>query len=91
MKINLLKKRFIDYDVLYAPEFKMEETPTVAEECYPAVRINPQFDPEYFYLLISEVGEYEEYSNHPEKGQIMEYAGGREQLEAKFSEMAKKI
>ena len=58
------------------------------ETCYPAVRVHPNFidQAEYFFLLVSEIGEYEECIRHPEKGFFFKELGGREKIEEKLVE-----
>ena len=87
MKINMLVKvqSPLESDVLYAPELEMPESPNVAEKCYPAVRVNDHDD--FFYILSSEVGEYEEYSTHPALGLSYQSLGGKEEVERRFAEM----
>ncbi len=86
MKINMLTKRFDGNAVFYAPELKLPEANNVAEACYPAVRIHASFPElaEYFLLLESEVGEYEEHSRHPDKGHFYKALGGKEEIERRF-------
>jgi hypothetical protein len=82
--IRLLEKRFLDAYVLYAPELVMPGTPAVAEPCFPAIGIVKTCDPLLttlpYYILISELGEYEEYRSHPALGYIYAAFGGREKL-----------
>ena len=92
MRINYLEKRFTDEKILYAPELELESTPTVQEKCYPAMGCLPS-DPvgnsRFFYLLISEIGEYEEYENHPTRNFIMS-EWGRGGVEARLQKMYEK-
>lgn len=89
MKINLLDKNFSHEVILYSPELELQESPNVAEKCYPAVRVmkNDPLNCEYFYLLVSEVGNYEEYERHPGKGYYYENLGGKKQIEKKLQEL----
>lgn len=92
MRINLLYRRFDDNRILYAPELEMHGTKNVEEKCYPAVRVHPNFidQAEYFFLLASEIGEYEERIRHPEKGFFFKELGGREKIEEKFVDLYEK-
>jgi hypothetical protein len=87
MKINLLSKKFDDNRILYAPELKLPEAKNVAEKCFPAVRVHPNFidQAEYFLLLDSEIGEYEERIRHPEKGLLFRELCGRINIERQFN------
>lgn len=88
MKIMLLKKRFEDAEVLYTPELELPETKTVAEICYPAVRFyNYSIEPEYFFILASEVGEYEAYSRCFDRNFALSELGGKEKVERKLRKM----
>lgn len=89
MKINCLRKRFSDETILYAPELEMPEALTVAEKCYPAVAAanSDATMHRYFYILISELGEYAEYTRHSAQGIIYEALGGKAAVEEKFSAM----
>lgn len=92
MKINYLKKRFSDEEILYAPGLELESTPNVQERCYPAMGClisDPVGNSRFFYLLISEIGEYEEYEKHPTRNFIMS-EWGREDIEARFRKMYEK-
>jgi hypothetical protein len=92
MKINYLEKRFTDEKILYAPELELESTPAVQEKCYPAMGCLPS-DPvgnyRFFYLLISEIGEYEEYENHPTRNFIVS-EWRRDNIEARLQKMYEK-
>lgn len=60
--MKMLDKNFAHDYVIYAPELELPESFTVAEKCYPAVRVL-KTDPscyKFFYLLESELGEYDE-------------------------------
>ena len=92
VKINLLKKRFDDCFVLYAPELALPEAIGVAEKCYPAVRVHPHHVDlaEWYHILISEIGEYAEYSSHPWKGFLYSEMGGKEKIEKRLLKMYEK-
>lgn len=88
MKIILLKRRFDSTSILYAPELKLPKALNVVERCFPAVRYCQGFEPEYFYLLESEIGEYEEYSNHRDKAGTYSCLGGKDEIERQFIKLA---
>ncbi len=92
MRISFLTKRFDDNKIFYAPDLELPEAKNIIEECYPAVRIHQNFVElaEYFFLLVSEIGEYEEYNKHPEKGIYFSMLGGRKEIEKRFQEMYEK-
>ena len=89
MKINVLHNQQDPFSqtILYAPELKLPETNHVAEKCFPAVRFSELYPQEYFFILESEIGQYEEYSRYSKKPSIYSYFGGKEGLEQKFQEM----
>jgi len=81
--IRLLDERFSDSYVLYAPELEMPETPDVAERCFPSIAISKTCDPYFtasYYILESELGQYEEYRCHPALGPIYAAFGGKDKL-----------
>lgn len=89
MIINLLvTNEHAASNVLYAPELEMPETPRVAEICYPAVRVNDYED--YFYILESELGKYEEYNNHQSLGSAYNLLGGKGEVEKRFADIYQK-
>ena len=90
VQYRLLEKRFSDSYVLYDAAQQRPEASTVAEKCFPAIKIDKrmQYEPEYFFILISELGEYEEHKSHPMIGAIVKRAGGAEALRQKFSELS---
>lgn len=91
MKIILLKRRFDSTSILYAPELKLPKALNVVERCFPAVRYCQGFEPEYFYLLESEIGEYEEYSRHPDKAAIYSCLGGKKEIIGQFLKLTNNI
>ncbi len=89
MKINILTQNFMDGAILYAPKLELPGSPNVVEKCYPAVRTSLHYPEaaEYFYILISELGNYEENSKHSNKGFYYETLGGKTEIEKRFWEM----
>ena len=89
MKINLLNQPQNPYSetILYAPELEIPETDNIAEKCYPAVRFSQIYEQEFFLILESELGKYEEYSRYPSKHEIYSYFNGKKGLEQKFQEI----
>ncbi|MDD4000113.1 MAG: hypothetical protein PHX62_04375 [Bacilli bacterium] len=89
MKINVLRNQQNpnSQTILYAPELELSEAINVAEKCFPAVRFSEIYPQEYFLILVSEIGYYQEYSSYPQKSAIYSYFGGKEGLEEKFQEM----
>jgi hypothetical protein len=89
MKINVLhnSQNPNSQTILYAPELELPEAIHIAEKCFPAVRFSERFAQEYYLILESEIGEYQEYSRYPNKATIYSYFGGKEGLEQKFQEM----
>ena len=92
MKINILRNQQDPFSqtILYAPELELSETNHVAEKCFPAVRFSEIYPMEYFFILESEVGSYQEYSSYPQKSIMYSYFGGKEELEQKFQNMFNK-
>jgi len=89
MKINVLHSQQDPFSqtILYAPELQLSESPNIAEKCFPAVRFSELYPQEFFFILESEIGKYEEYSKYSKKPSIYSYFGGKEGLEIKFQEM----
>jgi len=89
MKINVLHNQQDPFSqtILYAPELELSEANQVAEKCFPAVRFSELYPQEYFLILESEIGAYEEYSRYSKKPSMYSYFGGKEGLEEKFQEM----
>lgn len=89
MKINVLTEPQNPFGrtILYAPELELPEAVSVAEKCYPAVNYNDNFGSEFFFILISEIGEYEESPRIVGKGIMYDYFGGKEGLEKEFKKM----
>ena len=83
MKINLLTKNFSDEVILYSPELELSESPNVAEKCFPAIGMlkNQPENNRIFFLLNSEIGEYDDFKKHPQKGIYYEALGGKEEIE----------
>jgi hypothetical protein len=87
LRLKMLDKNFAHDHIIYAPELELSETPTVAEKCYPAVRFL-KADPsthKFFYILASELGEYDEVSPH---NYVWGYIS-KNNIEKKFLDMAK--
>jgi len=89
MKINVLHSQQDPFSqtILYAPELQLPEANNIAEKCFPAVRFSELYPQEYFLILESEVGKYEECSRYSKKPSMYSYFGGKEGLEQKFKEM----
>ena len=89
MKINVLHNQQDPFSqtILYAPELELSEANQVAEKCFPEVRFSELYPQEYFLILESEIGAYEEYSRYSKKPSMYSYFGGKEGLEEKFQEM----
>ena len=92
MKINVLHNQQDpnSQTILYAPELELSEAVHVAEKCFPAVRFSEIYPQEYFFILESEIGDYQEYSSYPQKSVIYSYFGEKEGLEEKLQEMYNK-
>jgi len=81
-KWKLLTRRFYADVVLYDETLRFQTGHTVAEKSFPALRVHKrfQYDPEYFTMLDSEIGEYEEHTGHPMVGEILGRYGGKDEV-----------
>jgi hypothetical protein len=90
MDFKVLSQRFSDELIIYVPSIELCEAATVAEKCYPALRFlknSPSDCHEYFLLLDSQIGEWEEHSEKVSHF-YTDYFGGKESVEKKFREMS---
>lgn len=89
MKINILTQPQNPFTrtILYAPELELPEAVSIAEKCYPAVNYSEEFGMDFFFILESELGAYEESGYAAGKGTMYSYFGGKDGLEKKFREM----